>query len=566
MAKTTATTKTGMFSANLFNSRIKSANTTTSEKALGYFVGPAMVFMVYYCIAGSYLTQFYTDVLGMTGAFITFMPLICKIVDAITNIIMGRIIDKTRSRQGKARPWILISGPLLVISGILLYAVPKASTMVQTIWVVFSYNLFFAFAFTIYNMSHTLMVPLSTRNTSQRDKLAMLTSTGASMIPGILTTLIMPVMINLFLGVGTGSRANWLTMMSILSIIMLPATLIEYYFTKERITEDTQIAQSSGNESNRISFSQQIKACCSNKYWLIIMIFIIAYEISNNLSTQTILYFSNWVLNNSVDSGMGTQMLVNAIGQAPLGLGIFILWPLVNKFGKQRVMQIGCAVGIIGCVVALINALSGTPSLGVVLFGVVIKSFGALPITYILVAMLADTLDHVEWSNRFRADGFTASIRTVIFTVGAGVAQTIILGGISSLGYISPADTTQTIEQPLAIKVLFSFCFLGAPMLCNIVGFILMFFFDVEKLLPKIRADITARHKAEAEARGEVYISPEEKAALEQAEHDRVAEENRIQDLKAKCRKKGLDFATEEAKYQAKKEAAKAKAAKKQKK
>ena len=97
-------------------------------------------------------------------------------------------------------------------------------------------------------MSHTLMVPLSTRNTRQRDTLAILTSTGVSMLPGLLTTLVMPVMINLFLGVGTGSRSNWLSMMSILSILMLPATLIEYYFTKERVTEDTQAAEESSGQ------------------------------------------------------------------------------------------------------------------------------------------------------------------------------------------------------------------------------------------------------------------------------------------------------------------------------
>jgi GPH family glycoside/pentoside/hexuronide:cation symporter len=73
-------------------------------------------------------------------------------------------------------------------------------------------------------------------------------------------------------------------------------------------------------------------------------------------------------------------------------------------------------------------------------------------------------------------------------------------------------------------------------------------------------ADITARHKAEAEARGEVYLSIEEKAALEQAENDRIAEENRIKELKAKCEKKGLRFEDEEAKYQAKLAEKKAKA------
>ena len=144
------------------------------------------------------------------------------------------------------------------------------------------------------------------------------------------------------------------------------------------------------------------------------------------------------------------QILINAIGQAPLGFGIFLLWPLVHKFGKRRVMAIGFIIGAPGS--------------------------------------------------------------------------------------------------------------LGVPMLGYLLGALLQKFFDVEKLLPQMQADIVERHKAEAEARGEVYVSPEEKAALEQAENDRIAEENRINDLKAKCEKKGLRFEEEEAKYQAKLAEQKAKA------
>lgn len=88
---------------------------------------------------------------------------------------------------------------------------PKAGYTVQIVWVIFSYNLFFALAFTIYNMSHTLMVPLSTRNTKQRDTLALLTSTGTNMIPGMLVTIIMPLLISSF-GVGENARGTWLTM------------------------------------------------------------------------------------------------------------------------------------------------------------------------------------------------------------------------------------------------------------------------------------------------------------------------------------------------------------------
>lgn len=179
----------GMFESEFLDSRVTSANTQKSEMWLGYFFGPCFVYMAYYAIAGTYLTQFYTDVLGITGLFLTLMPVFSKVFDAITNVVMGRIIDRTRTRQGKARPWILTSGVLMAVTGALLYAVPRASYEAQIVWIIVSYNLFFAFAFTIYNMSHMLMVLLSTRNTRQRDGLAMLTSTGITMLPGILVTI-----------------------------------------------------------------------------------------------------------------------------------------------------------------------------------------------------------------------------------------------------------------------------------------------------------------------------------------------------------------------------------------
>lgn len=200
-----------IFNSPKLDSRIKSANTQKSEGILGYFVGPMLVYMAYYAIAGTYLTQFYTDVLGLAGGFIIWMPFISKVVDAVTNVIMGRIIDKTRTRQGKARPWVLLSGVFMMVAGALLYMVPGhtnadgTADAARIVWIVVSYNLFFAFAFTIYNMSHALMVPLSTRNTRQRDGLALLTSTGTSMIPGLLVTIILPAVIN---AIGVGQEAG----------------------------------------------------------------------------------------------------------------------------------------------------------------------------------------------------------------------------------------------------------------------------------------------------------------------------------------------------------------------
>ena len=543
-------TRTRLLDSPLMDSRIRSANTQKSEGFLGYFLGPCLLYMCYYSVAGTYLTQFYTDVLGLAGGFLIWMPFISKVIDAITNIIMGRIIDNTHTKQGKARPWVLVSGVLIAITGILLYTVPRASYTVQMVWIVASYNLFFALAFTIYNMSHALMVPLSTRNTKQRDTLALLTSTGTTMIPGMLVTIILPVIIKM-IGVGAEAQGTWITVMSILSILAIPATLLEYYFTKERVTEDAAAAA----EKENVSFSQQMKACFSDPYWLIVMGFHLTYQIFNFLSTNSMIYYCNWVLGNSVDSGTTNQVLVNMIGQAPLGIGLVVLWPLVRKFGKRMVMMYGFGIGAIGSLIVLLCP----GNMGAVLGGLVIKSIGALP-TYVMAAQLAESLDHIEWKNNFRADGFSASVYSIIITVAGGIGQSILLGGISSFGYIAPANTAEIIQQPDAVRTFFNWCFVGIPMIGYLIGSLLMIPFDVEGKIPQISADLTARRKAEAEARGEAYLSAEEKAAMEQAEQERISEEKRIEELKAKCAKKGLNFAEEEGKYQAKLAAAKAKA------
>lgn len=78
--------RSGLFRSPKLDSRIRSANTQGSEKVLGYFFGPCLVYMAYCAIAGTYLTQFYTDVLGITGVFLTMMPVFSKIFDAVTNI------------------------------------------------------------------------------------------------------------------------------------------------------------------------------------------------------------------------------------------------------------------------------------------------------------------------------------------------------------------------------------------------------------------------------------------------------------------------------------------------
>ena len=478
------------FSSRWLDSRIRSDNTQKSEQILGYFLGPCLVYMMYTGIAGTYLTQFYTDVLGLAGGFLTMMPLVSKVFSGAVSFLIGRLIDRTKTRQGKARPWIICSGILLAICGFLLYAVPRASYEIQIAWVVISYNLFFSLAFSVYSLSHSLMVPLSTRNTKQRDGLAMLTSTGTSMLPGMLSTVIMPLLIKR-IGVGVGAHGAWLTVMSCLSIIAIPATLVEYYFTKERVTEESEAVL---EKKTAVPFKKQIASCFHDRYWVLVILFTSVLNFCANLNSGSMLYYCNWVLGNSVDSGATKQILVNVIGQAPLGFGIVILWPLVRKLGKRRVTMIGFTIAAFGSLAVLL----GGNKMSVVLGGLLIKSIGALP-TYVMAALLAEALDHMEWKTGLRADGFSASVNSVIQTVVMGLSQTILLAGINAFGYVAPESTAQVIFQPETVRTFFQWCFVGIPMVGYAICAIIMAFYNVETKMPIITSELAARKSSQSE-------------------------------------------------------------------
>ena len=266
---------TNKLSSPLLNSRVKSDDVMKSEKWLGYLLGPSGALLLNAVLA-TYLNVYYTDVLKLTtiwgGAFLTVFPIISKIIDAITNVIMGYIIDHTKTAQGKARPWVLLSAPLLLISGILLFVVPQGNETVQVIWVMLSYNLFYSFAYTIYNMSHNLMVPLSTRNTEQRGGLSVFNQISTIMMSGIIVALIFPMLIMPQLGV---DKSKWIVTMSILSCLALPLTLMEYYFTKERVTmEDIN-----KKEEEKIPYKNLLKAIFTDKYMVLILLYFLIYTV-----------------------------------------------------------------------------------------------------------------------------------------------------------------------------------------------------------------------------------------------------------------------------------------------
>ncbi len=470
----------------LLKSRITKDDVTAKEKWLGYLLGPAGALLLN-AVLGTYLNVYYTDVLKLTtvwgGAFLTVFPIVSKIIDAVTNVVMGYIIDHTKTSQGKARPWLLISAPLLTISGILLFVVPSGNQTLQIVWVMLSYNLFYSFAFTIFNMSHNLMVPLSTRNTEQRGSLSVFNQIATIMMSGILVALLFPMVIMPMLGV---DKLKWIVTMCILSAIALPLTLLEYYFTKERVT----LENADKDDEEKIPYKNLLKAIFTDKYMLLILGYFLIYTVGMQFKNLGLVYYCNYVLGTYNDGT--TQTMLSVIGGIPMGIGIFAVWPLAKKFGKRNLTAAGFVLYAIGSLICWIFPTN----MVIVLIGQFIKNIGGLPCSYVFMALFADVLDHMEWKYNFRVDGIAMSIYNIIAVSVVGVVTGLFNMLLAKSGYVAPSlvnGVTVAAEQSESVKNAITFSFVGLETFTGVILAVLLVFLSVEKGIEKKQAEIKAR-------------------------------------------------------------------------
>ncbi len=463
--------------AKIFDSRIRTAKVGGKERLLGYCLGPVSV-MLMNSILNNYLNVYYTDVIRLgevwNGWFLTAFPIVVKLIDAFTYILMGALMSRFHSRQGVARPWILFSAPLLCVSMILLFAVPDGSENMLALWIFFSYNLFYSVAYTAYNTAHTLMVPLSTPDREDRGRLSAFTNVQG-MLSGMVVAVLFPTLIVPALGV---NKSSWVTLMVGIAVLALPLISFEYFFTRERVTEEDRSRQSEKPqaEEKKLPMRKQLRLCLRSRSWTVLMGYLILSHLVQLLSGFTTFYYCNWVLG-SYNDGI-TQMLYYAVGNFLLGPGFFLARPICRKLGRRNAMAGGFLLAAAGTLLCFLHPTS----LVWVLAGQVIKSLGLIPSTYMITAMLADALDDVGEVTGIRCDGFSSAAYNVIATVTTGLAMAALNFGITRLGYIAPALGEPVPIQPEAIRRFFAFCAVGLPtFVYPVIAGVLMFSPDDRK-------------------------------------------------------------------------------------
>ena len=350
------------------------------------------------------------------------------------------------------------------------------------------------------------------------------------------------------------ANQKWFVLMIVMIVALIIGCLLEYFFTRERITEEAiKNAESKGEQDNKgakkVTMSEQIKICTKDKYWWMIMIFWFLYQFGGMMKNNAMSFYSQAYTN-----GVSVSSLINIVGAVPTALGMVIVWPLAAKFTKAKAISLGGVLAALGASAAfscLAFANNTDAVMGVSVASFCIKAIGTAPAMYISLALMANVLDHQEAVHGVRTDGFTMAVYGSIMVAMSGICNGIIVG-LNNV--VDPANKA-------ALQFLNTFLAYGVEGICYILIAVMFLFMGVERFTDVDNKAIVADQKAEVLAANGKWIEPDERLRLEEEENNRLVEEARVAELKEKCEKKGLNFEEENNKFLEKKAEADKKAA-----
>ena len=484
-------TKQDFWNTPLTRSLVRSDEVKLPEMLMGYFIGPFGA-LLSSGIFTSILQNYFTDVLKLNLTFLTTLQLFSTILIVAANLIVGQLIERTRALAGKARPWILLSALTLSVASVLMFIVPFEGAA-KMVWVAVAYNLYYAVAYPIYNTANSTLIPVSTRNSQQRGALASFTNVAGLGVMGF-GSMIFPMLVSFALKENQGL---WFVAMLAVAIFTALTIFLQFKFTRERVTEENFGQEGdAGAARQTVSLGAQLKAVTSEKWWWIVMLFYLAFQWSGAMKNGSMAFFCKWVLDNtffgSADAWGASQSLLSLLGAIPMAVAAVFVVPLCNKFGKRKVVFAGMIVGAAGGVIAGL----GNGSIVPVAVGVALKCFGSSPACYVILAMLADVIDHIEYKSGIRTDGLTMSIYSSIMVAATPICNSIFSAMLSASGYDQAADVALgTAAQSAAVQTTISISYIWIETIAYLICAVLIFLFTVEKNLPEEQAAIAARKK-----------------------------------------------------------------------
>lgn len=422
-------------------------------------------------LTGTFVTFFYTDALGLNAAIVGAIMMFSRLADGFTDIIMGYIMDKTHSKHGKARAWLLWLSIPIGIATILVFLVPNIGVTGKYIYIAITYNLVTTFLYTMINIPYGALTSLMSRDQDQRmiiNIFRMFMAQAGSLIINACTLPLVNAM------GGSTKQRSWIIVSILYGVVAAALFLLCFAKTKERVRVQAE-------KNNELGFLTSFKLIIKNNYWLLLVGIWVSMVLGMSMSGSVGTYYAKYILGNENIAGF-----LGALGIVPVLIIMPLTAPLNRKFGKRNVALYGSFVSIAGQLLMLLNPASAAW----LMFCAVIKGIGSATLSGTMFAMIADTIEYGHWKTGIRVEGMLYSSTTFGAKVGAGVGGAVALAVIGAAGY----DGLAAVQAPAALEAI-KVLYLIVPIPFVIIIPILYACYKLDKIYPKVMEELNQREQ-----------------------------------------------------------------------
>ncbi|MCI9441175.1 MAG: MFS transporter [Ruminococcus sp.] len=419
-----------------------------------------------YALISSFVMLYLTNAVGLNSAVIGTLMMASKLLDGVSDIFFGGLMDKTKSKMGQARPWMLYGQIGVSACLFLVFSIPSMSTNMQYAYFFVFYTAFNAVFYTANSIAYAALAAKITKNGQERVQLG-----SIRFIFATFTTLIVSYNAMTLVEKFGGGTKGWRTVALIFALIALVVNTFSVLMVKEVPDEDIQnVEEKKAAGEKKVSFGTSLKLLVKNPYYIIILSLYLVNYIYSGITQGSAIYFMTYYMGNP--ALLGTFSLFQLV---PVMLILTVTPTLVKKFGSMWKMNLYARiVTLLMGVVFLVGALS--KNLPIMLVATFIRNMAGGPLTGTLNAMVAETSDYTWRTQGVRIDGVMFSCSSIGVKLGGGIGSAIV-GWLLALGGF---DGTAEVQTAGAINMIFSM-YVIIPLIMGVLMAILVYLMKVEK-------------------------------------------------------------------------------------
>ncbi len=457
-----------------------------SEKLAYCFGDPALTLM--YTMTTTLLIYFYTNVVGISAGSVGMIMLVSRVFDGFSDVLMGTIIDRTHSKYGKSRIWILRLAVPYALAAVVLFTMPGMGPTGKVVYAFVTYNIMNTVVYTAISQPFHALGSLMSRDRRERDvicNIRMILSITASMI---ITAFTLP-LINKVAKVIQNEQAAWILVTAVYAVVSVFVLLNTYATCTERV----QTAQKSKED---IPFWTALRATVTNPYFLIALGLMLFYTVYQIIIGTDLTYYCQYVLND-----VDLVMPLSASEKIATIIGIALLPRLLPRFGKRNMICAGCVLGVAGQLLFLMN-ITSVP-LGVVTC--IMRGFGIAPFYGVQYSLPSDAIEYGQWKTGLRIEGLMFSSMSMGQKAGSGFTSAI-MGAILSMAAFDGLKATAAEQTAEAVAVIKGF-YLYVPIAIWAVMFLIALCYKLDKKYDQMMRELIARESGTGE--DNVQASPD---------------------------------------------------------